>query len=74
MVAFVPAVLPRHPNRGCGLKAAQVPPGCHPASWGREAGSCPEQRWDGTGLGVQIWNTPRRPARSCTCVDVVAAL
>lgn len=74
MVAFLPAVLPRHPKRGCGLKGAQLPLGCHPSLWEREAGSYPEQSWDRTGSGVQVWNTPRCPALSCACVDVVAAL
>lgn len=73
-VALLPAVLPRHPNRGRGLKGAQLPPGCPASSQAREAGSCPKQSWDGTGSSIQVLKTPRSPALSWTCVDLVAAL
>lgn len=73
-VALVPAVLPSDPTGDVAWRVHQLPPGCHAGSQGREAGSCPEQSWDGTGSGIQIWNTPRSPALSWTCVDLVAAL
>lgn len=65
---------PEMSKPGTWLEGSQFPPGCHAGSQGREAGSCSEQGWNGTGSGTQIWNTPRSLALSWTCVDLGAAL
>lgn len=48
-------------------------PGYHAGSQGGEAGSCSEQSSDGTGSGIQIWNTLKSPALNWTHADLVEA-